>query len=129
MTPSEAYYKSIREDRNAWKSEMPDRCMNCLRVPGRRERGRETVQWLEIHEILSRAHAPNAWWFRANGLLLCHWCHPKVAGLSHAEQLAIKMRADPRHYDLREWLQRRNPNAMQYVTESEVRQFLNRRSA
>lgn len=124
MTRSQDYYDTIRGDRNEWKESVPQRCMNCGREPGKRYGGRETVQWLEIHEICSRAHLPNAWWFRANGLLLCHFCHAKVAALSHAEQLAIKMRADPKHYDLQEWLRRRNPAAMNYVTNEEVEQCL-----
>ena len=119
MTATE-YYASIKADRNAWRAEMPDRCMCCRRIPGKREPGQETVVWLEIHEMCSRAHLPNAWWFRAYALLLCHWCHPKVASMPHAQQLAIKKRMDERHYDLHDWLLRRNPNAMEYVTEAEV---------
>lgn len=118
---STEYYRSIRADRETWRAEMEQRCMHCLRRPGVYQPGRETVQWLEIHEICSRAHLPNAWWFRGNALLLCHWCHPKVAAMPHAQQLAIKRNRDPEHYDLTDWLYRRNPNAMNYVTEDEVR--------
>ena len=112
MTKSQAYYRSIEADRNAWRDEMPQRCMNCGRKIG----------WPgpQVHEILSRAQAPNAWGFRANYLMLDQACHVRVAAMSHAAQLAIKRRCDPRHYDLQEWLRRRNPNAMDYVTEAEV---------
>ena len=115
------YYRSIKADRYAWADAMPDQCMNCLRSPGERSVRTEAVLWLETHEICSRAHLPNAWAFRGNYLRLCHWCHTKVAAMPHSVQLAIKLRADPVHYDLADWLRRRNPKAMKYVTEDEVR--------
>lgn len=118
MTPAERYFRSIESDRTAWRDEMPPRCMACNHKFG----------WLgmaflrpEIHEILSRAQAPNAWGFRANYLVVCQLCHPEVQNMPHASQLAIKRRRDPKHFDLREWLRRRNPNAMEYVTDEDVR--------
>lgn len=113
MTPAQSYYNSIKADRYDWRDEMPPKCMAC----GKPFRG---FRWCEIHEILSRAQAPGAWGFRANYLALCNPCHQEVPSLGHAAQLAIKKRADPKHYDLDEWLRRRNPNAMDYVTEAEV---------
>lgn len=119
MTAAE-YYRSIKADRTSWRDEMPDRCMHCLKQFGHYTSD-GGYRWPEIHEILSRAQAPNAWGFRANYLKLCQLCHPKVAALPHSEQLAIKKLRDFWHYDLQEWLRRRNPNAMEYVTEDEVR--------
>jgi hypothetical protein len=116
---AQAYYRSVRADRNAWRDEMPQRCMKC------RHKFSDhigSLLWPEIHEILSRAQAPNNWGFRANYLLLCNKCHHGwVPTASHAAQLSLKLACDKRHYDLREWLRRRNPNAMEYVTEDEVR--------
>jgi hypothetical protein len=80
----------------------------------------EVPIWLEVHEILSKADLPNRWWFRANALLLCNPCHQELPSRGDAAQLAIKRRCDPAHYDLEEWLRRRNPAAMEYVTEEEV---------
>lgn len=120
------YYLTVKEDRLAWRESMPQRCMYC----GSNFWPVGCIHlWPEVHEILSRAHAPNSWGFRANYLLLDSTCHAKVAALSHAEQLAIKLRCDPDHYDLREWLIRRNIRAMEYVTQDEVDRFLQRRIA
>ena len=113
MTKSQRYYQSIRADRNEWCDSMPPKCMRCGR-PWHKFR------WPEIHEILTRAQAPGAWGFRANYLALCNPCHALVQNMPHAEQLAIKKRADPKNYDLDDWLRRRNPKAMRYVTEEEV---------
>lgn len=115
---AEKYYQSIRADRDSWKRIQKPRCMHCHKPFGWNP---DYYHWPEVHEILSRAQAPNNWGFRANYLLLDHNCHIEVAALSHAEQLGIKLREDPEFYDLQEWLQRRNPNAMNYVTEDEVR--------
>lgn len=118
-----SYYNSVRADREEWRAEMPQKCMKCgARLWQRDVLGRSVLPlWLEIHEILSRAQAPKSWGFRANYLLLCNPCHQfDIPSMSHAAQLAIKKRADPKHYDLDEWLRVRNPNAMDYVTEAEV---------
>ena len=120
------YYAWNKLDRNDWRDEMPSRCMRCSRKFGWHP---DYYRWPEIHEILSRAQAPNNWAFRANYLLLCNPCHASIGELSHAEQLGIKMVRDPTHYDLQLWLERRNPAAMQYVTQEEVIESLKRRSA
>lgn len=114
------YKRKVSADREAWRDEMPPRCMNCLKPFG-------YFRWPEIHEILSKAQAHNNWGFRANYLLLCNQCHlgdGAVQDWPHAKQLALKRRADPKHFDLQEWLRRRNPNAMEYVTEAEVAEAL-----
>lgn len=113
MTKSQTYYRSVNADRNEWRDEMPQRCMACNKPFGWWRRP-------EIHEILSRAQAPNAWGFRANYLALCQPCHGVIQNWPHAKQLALKERMDCFNYDLEEWLRRRNPNAMEYVTEAEV---------
>lgn len=120
MSKADSYYRKVNKDRMAWRDEMPDLCMYCRH----REGAYATdggYRWFEVHEILSRAQAPNNWGFRANYLKLCQFCHPKVAALPHAEQLAIKKLRDRKHYNLDVWLKRRNPNAMEYVTEDEAR--------
>lgn len=119
MTPSERYYKSIKDDRREWRDSMPEVCMHCRHRAGHYSTD-GGYRWFEVHEILSRAQAPNAWGFRANYLKLCQLCHPKVAAMPHAWQLALKKKRDAVHYDLDEWLRRRNPEAMAYVTVDEV---------
>ena len=112
------YYAWNKVDRIEWRDAQKPVCMRCLRKFGWLQ---DSYRWPEIHEILSRAQAPNNWAFRANYLVLCNPCHASIGELSHAQQLAIKLRRDPGNYDLQEWLRRRNPNAMEYVTEDEVR--------
>lgn len=116
-TKSDRYKASVRKDRYAWRDEMPQRCMNCLKRFG-------GLRWPEIHEILTRGRAPNNWAFCANYLLLCNPCHAEVGTWQDAEQLALKKRRDPAHYDLQLWLATRNPAAMQYVTEAEIEELI-----
>lgn len=119
---AQQYYRSIKRDRESWRDEMPQRCMRCWEKV---ELG--TFRWPEIHEILTRGQAPNNWGFRANYLLLCNPCHlvhDPVQNWTHARQLGLKRLRDPKHYDLQEWLRRRNPRAMTYVTEDEVRRAM-----
>jgi hypothetical protein len=120
-TKAQRYYDSIKADRYEWRDSLPNKCMWC----GRDFLRRGEFRWPEIHEILSRAQAPNRWWFRANGLVLCNDpCHERAAASSHAMQLSVKKRRDPAHYDLQLWLATRNPAAMQYVTEAEIEELI-----
>lgn len=119
---AQQYYASIKADRDAWRQSQPQRCMRCLRAPGKVYAGRETILWLEVHEIEHRSQAPNNWWHRCSALLLCHYCHPKMGGKEwpHARQLALKYRMDPANYDLAAWLAIK-PRPDTYVTEDEIR--------
>lgn len=99
MTKSQAYYNSIKQDRYEWADERPQRCMRCLKE----FRG---FRWREIHEIERRSQAPNNWWHRCNGLLLCNPCHTDFDNATewpHARQLALKRRMDREHFNLSEW--------------------------
>lgn len=99
MTKSRDYYNSIKEDRYEWRDSMSDRCMLCRNpLMG--------FRWAEIHEIERRSHAPNRWWHRCNGLVLCRICHDEMdnaATWPHSRQLALKRRMDPNHFDLEAW--------------------------
>lgn len=112
MTP---YERRNKPDRDAWRLDVPERCMWC-------GDGLSTVyglNWFEIHEMLPRGRCTR-WSFRANFLLVHNVCHSKAAESSAAAQLARKKHFDADHYDLHEWLKRRDARAMEYVTESEV---------
>ena len=91
------YYDLINADRERWRDEVPDDCMRC----GQAER----QYVLDIHEIERKAQAPKRWWpvSGCNGLKLCRPCHKIVGMWGHSQQLALKMIADPNHYDLKEW--------------------------
>ena len=112
MTP---YARKHKADRDAWRDSMPQRCMWCGKVFHGRGR-------MEVHEILPRGRAAKSWAFRANYLLVHQECHSEAAESPDAVQLACKLKYDPEHFNLTEWLERRNPNAMSYVTMEEIRQ-------
>jgi 5-methylcytosine-specific restriction endonuclease McrA len=111
------YYDSIKDDRNAWKASLEQRCWVC----GRNEHDLRLPERLEIHELIPRSAAPNRWWERFNGALCCSSCH---AQHGHAgkdiEWLARKFRFDRDNYDLKEWLMLRNPRAMNFIVQREV---------
>lgn len=94
---AEEYEQSVRDDRNSWRDEMPQRCMQCGSAnawPG-----------LQVHEIERRSHAPGRWWHRCNALLVCEKCHAGVfASCDVAYELAVKLVRDPLHFDLDTWL-------------------------
>lgn len=116
MTAAKRYYRLIEKDRYAWRDEMRPRCMKCFKKF-------DGWRWPEIHEIEKRSQAPLSWGKRCNYLLICHPCHEEFhenAEWTHAQQLAIKLRMDPKHYDLAAWLAIK-PRPETYVTEDEVR--------
>ena len=118
MTPAVKYYQSIKADREEWRALMPMVCMDC----GIQQR-HAPRKFLEIHEILTRASLPGAWYFRANIILLCGPCHFKQQARNKESMtrcLAVKALRDPLHYDLELWLKTRNPKAMQYITQEEI---------
>lgn len=119
-TKSEKYKRSIRNDREDWRS-LWRRCFICSRHGT-----------LDVHEIEKKSSAPLAWGERCNYLALCSSCHWDVehhpAFWTHARQLALKQRIDSEHYDLAAWLAIK-PRPATYVTQDEVDEFLNRRIA
>ena len=82
------YYRQQQDDRTEWVREQPPRCMVC-----------GSQQFLECHELASRAQAPGKSHFRASYLLVCRKCHEKVASIGHARLLAAKAIHDIDHYD------------------------------
>ena len=109
MSKAAAYYRSIKEDRDLWRIEKPQKCMCC----GNTSR-------LEIHEIERRSHASNNWWHRSTALLLCQTCHAgPFAAMPHARQLAYKRLRDFMCFDLSAWLSLAN-RPLSYVTPDEV---------
>jgi len=114
MTNSRTYYRSIRDDRDAWRDEMPQVCMCC----GRKGH-------LEIHEIERKSQAPTRWAKRCNYLLLLNSCHAgPFASMEHARQLAFKLIRDPENFDLMGWLAIKDPGlrAPERVTMDEIRE-------
>lgn len=91
-----AYYRSVKQDREAWRDSMSNCCMICGAI--------NVWPALQIHEICPRSAAPNRWWHRCNALLLCQQDHDNIWSKSDAEQLAIKAVCDPVHFDLVAWL-------------------------
>jgi hypothetical protein len=119
------YYLSIADDRNAWR-DIFTQCMWCShnRTWVSVSRG---AHELDIHEIERRSHAPRSWGVRCNYLRLCRECHQGMfASLDHAHQLAVKLVADPDHFDLDAWLRIRDPEltAPNRVTLSDIAQYL-----
>lgn len=112
---AQQYYRSIRKDREAWRDEMPPRCMRCRKKF-------DDWRWSEIHEIEKRSQAPKSWARRCNYLLLCNPCHWGMdePEWTHARQLALKRRMDPEHFDLVAWLAIK-PRPATYVTMDEIR--------
>jgi hypothetical protein len=105
MRKSREYYEDNREDREGWRWSMPTKCMICGW-----EEGRSSYRWLETHEIEPRSLAQGRWAHRCNYLLLCNHCHhERIPLMSHAEQLAYKIKADRDHFDLDSWLRLRDP--------------------
>jgi hypothetical protein len=79
---------------------------------------------LAVHEIERRSQAPTRWAAGCNYLLLCEPCHAgPFATMPHARQLAVKLVADPKHFDLQAWLRLKDPGlkAPNRVTASEIR--------
>lgn len=112
-----SYYDSIKEDRNNWKASIEQRCWWC----GRYEHELQLPSRLEINEITPRSAAPNRWWHRCNGSLVCTSCHEQYGhAASDLQWLARKQRFDREHYDLQEWLRMRNPRAMSFIVQREV---------
>lgn len=116
---AQQYYRSIRKDREAWREEMPPRCMKCLKKF-------DDWRWSEIHEIEKRSQAPNNWWARCSAILLCNPCHWEMddaAEWPHAKQLAIKWLRDPENFDLDAWLAIK-PRPDSYVTVEEIEAWM-----
>jgi hypothetical protein len=110
------YKQRAKADRDAWRDEMPDKCMACGRHLG-------GFWWPEVHEIERKGQAQYSWAHRCNYLKLCHPCHTEMDDYSiwpHARQLALKQRMDPEHFDLAAWLAIK-PRPETYVTEDEIR--------
>lgn len=107
------------KDREQWRLEQWQVCMYCG--------GNHSFLPLQVHEIERRSHAPTRWDNRCNYVLLCSDCHSgPFATMPHAEQLAVKMIADPASYDLDAWLRLRDPQlrAPNRVTQNEVDKFV-----
>lgn len=118
---SEAYLKSVMQDRESWRLEQRQVCMSCG----------DSSRWppLAVHEIERRSHAIKCWAHRCNYVLLCTSCHAgEFACMPHAKQLAYKLIADPLHFDLPSWLMLRDPElrAPNRVMMSEVEEWARR---
>ncbi len=124
MSRAREYYQRHRQDRLEWRWLFLPQCMIC----GWHEDDRMTsLRWLEVHEIERRSAAPTRWADRCNYLLLCNLCHmDRVPLMDHAEQLSIKWRRDPEHFDLDAWLRLRDPElrAPVRVTMEEIEEYL-----
>lgn len=104
-----------RTDREQWRMEQSQVCMYCG--------GNKSYLPLQVHEIERRSQCPTRWDNRVNFLLLCSVCHSgPFATMPHADQLAVKMVADPENYDLESWLRLKDPQlrAPNRVTQVEV---------
>lgn len=120
MPSATQYYESIKPDREAWRASMPAVCMDC----GVHQR-HAPRKFLEIHEILPRSYLPKRWGDRCLYLLLCRTCHDRQHARNRDSMircLAIKSLRDPLHYDLKRFLELRNPIAMDYISQNEVNQ-------
>ena len=109
------YYRSVKDDRQAWRDSTPAICMHCCNP--------EDWNGLQTHEIERRSQAQRTWGHRCNYLLLCERCHAgPFAAMPHSQQLAIKLIRDPNYFDLKEWLRLKDPElkAPERVTLSEV---------
>ena len=96
------YYDTIKDARNEWRNSQPNHCMYCVRAPC-------GGFPLEVHEIERRSQAPGRWAHPCNYLLLCHFCHADhFDTMCHPKQLAVKLKRDPDHFDLEEWLRIRD---------------------
>lgn len=105
--------KSVKDK---WRESQPQICWCC----GIRPRG---GLFLAVHHILRRSHAlehdvPCNFFLICDGPGGCH--NAAMHNLQHVDQLAIKQHFDPRDYCLKSWLEMRNKNAMDYVTQHEV---------
>ncbi len=99
MGKADNYYRRVKADREAWRAEMPQACMYC---------GRDFM--LQVHEIERRGQAGTRWGQRCNYLLLCEICHAgPFATMPHEAQLAVKLVADGKHFNLTEWLRIKDP--------------------
>lgn len=103
-------------DRKGWANSF-NRCWMC----GARS---HSGLPLETHEMERRSHGPQMRWaHRCNYFRACHRCHDgPLATMPHHKQLAYKLLADPKNYDLDSWLKIRDPDlrAPIRVTQQEV---------
>jgi len=67
---------------------------------------------LQVHHIERRGHSTTRQDHNCNYFLTCRKCHDtklnNITNTSHAIQLAYKLKNDPEHFDLEEWLRLRD---------------------
>jgi 5-methylcytosine-specific restriction endonuclease McrA len=82
---------------------------------------RQSFAPLEVHEIASRAQAPNRWATQENYFRACSQCNSHVLNnLPESLQLAIKKHFDPDRYD-RVLINRLRGRADNAISEGDVR--------
>ena len=121
--------RSTKEQRvSSWRRELREsvgKCEICGHSPGRpwRDRPLECSE-LCCHEILCGPDRQRAIDKPFAILVLCGWCNMReVTDKTKwpvARQLCIMKIKSPDRYDLRAFLELRNPNALNYITEDEV---------
>lgn len=91
------------EHRLAWKESIfPQQCWICGFNPWLRP------ELLQVHHIERKGHSTVKQDHTSNYFMTCNRCHATrlntIGNMSHAMQLAYKLKYDPEHFDLDAWL-------------------------
>ena len=112
MRKADAYYATIKDDRNAWKAERLAEYPHCWICGTRHD--------LVVHEMAKRSQAPYKWGERCNYFLTCNTCNCGILeSLDIGFQLAFKEMRDYRHYN-RERVNELRGRAPDAVSERDV---------